>query len=196
MFRRIVFLVPALALALLAVNALDGLAGKIGAGGVAWAQDSPAADDGDQNATDTSSSIKFSGKGRFDATLTTPCSSEDYCYSLTGTVTKTSIKGLAPGDLTGDVTLASCTINKRARKECCTLASTQTYSFSEGDLDVMFSGMACGKSFKHITAKNAPFEIMGGTGLFSGADGSGKAKFTFDADTDMGTFSFEGNLTE
>jgi len=192
MLRKILFLVPALALALLVVS---HFAGKIGTDGLACAQESPPADNGDQNTADKSSSIKFSGKGTFGATLTTPCS-EDYCYSLTGTVTKTSIKGLAPGDLTGDVTLASCTINKRARKECCTLTSTQTYSFSEGDLDVMFGGMACGKSFKHITAKSAPFEIMGGTGLFSGADGSGKAKLTFDADSDKGTFTFKGNLTE
>ncbi len=195
MLRKIMFLVPLFALALLATSRLGGLAGKIGADGLAWAQDSSAADGGDQNTADTPSGIKFSGSGSFEGTPTTPCS-DDYCFSLTGTVSKTSVKNLAPGDLTGDVTLSSCTINEHARKECCTLASTQMYSFSEGDLNVNFGGMACGKNVKHVTAKNAPFEIMGGTGLFSGASGSGKANLTFDADTDTGKFSFKGNLTE
>ena len=78
MLRKIMFLVPTFALALLPVSRLGGLAGKIGADGLAWAQDSPAADDGDQNdssdvaaaqnSPDKASAIKFNGSGTFDTT--------------------------------------------------------------------------------------------------------------------------------
>jgi|SRR5215469_6989854 len=193
MLRKIAFLVPAFALALLAVSRFSGFAGKIGSDGLVWAQDSPI-DNGDQNTADASSTMKFNGSGTLDATPSTPCSHVN-CYSLTGMVTKTSVKGLAPGDIAGDFILDSCKTNPHTRTQCCTFSSSETYSFSDGDLDVMLSGMACGKNPKHVTAK-LPYEIMGGTGTFSSASGSGKAKITFNTDTLTATFSFKGNLTE
>lgn len=188
MFRRIAFVVPAFALALLLVSRV---AAKIGADGLTWAQDAAAADDVDQN---TSDAIKFSGQGTLDASITTPCSHVE-CFSLSGMVTKTSVKGLGMGDISGNGFLDSCTTNDHTKKECCTFTASETYSFSDGDLDVMLSGMACGKNPKKVTA-HLPYEIMGGTSTFSGASGSGKAKFTFDEDTLTATFSFKGKLTE
>ena len=126
---------------------------------------------------------------------TTPCSA-DKCFSVTGSVTNTSVSGPGTGDVAGDGTLDNCKINKHAKKECCTLASTQTYSFSDGDLDVMFGGTICGKTPTNVKAKNARFEITGGSGLFAGASGSGKANFTYNEDTGAGMFSFKGKLTE
>jgi hypothetical protein len=199
MFRKIMFLVPTFALALLPVSHLGGLAGKIGADGFAWAQDSPAADDGSSDIAAAQNSpnkpIKFSGSGTFDATPVTPCSSDD-CFSLTGQVTKTSVSSLGTGDLGGDATLDTCKIKKAAREECCSFTSTQTYSFSSGDLDVKFLGRACGKKPTNVTAKNAHFEITGGSGLFAEASGSGKANFKLNEDTGAGTFTFKGKLTE
>jgi hypothetical protein len=201
MLRKIMFLVPIFALALLPVSRLGGLAGKIGADGLAWAQDSTAADDGSsdvaaaQDSPDKSSAIKFNGSGEIDATPVTPCSHHS-CYSLTGTVTKTSLSGLGTGDVAGDVTTDNCKINRAARKECCTFESMETYSFSSGDLDVTFGGMACGKTPTNVKAKNARFEITGGTGLFATASGSGKANFKLNEDTGAGTFTFKGKLTE
>jgi hypothetical protein len=191
MFRKIVFLVPVFALALLVGSRFVG---KIGTDGLAWAQDSPAAADGDQNTNNPPKAIKFSGSGTLDGTITTPCSHVE-CFSLSGMVTKTSVKGLGAGDITGNGYLDSCTTNEHTRKECCTFSATETYSFSDGDVDVMFSGMACGKNPKKVKAK-LPYEIMGGTSMFSGASGSGEAKFTFDEDTLMAKFSFKGKLTE
>lgn len=201
MLRKIMFLVPMFALALLAVSHLGGFAGKIGADGLAWAQDSAAADDGSsdvaavQNKAGKPKPIRFNGSGIFDATPTTPCSA-DHCFSLTGTVTVTSFSGLGTGDIAGNGTLDNCKIKKAARKECCTFASTQTYSFSDGDLDIMFGGTICGKTVTNVTAKNARFEITDGSGLFAGASGSGKATFKFDEVTGAGTFTFKGNLKE
>jgi len=100
------------------------------------------------------------------------------------------------GDVAGGATLGSCKINKAARKKCCTFTSTETYSFSSGDLDVMFGGAACGKTPTNVTAKNARFEITGGSGLFAGASGSGKATFKLNEDTGAGTFTFKGKLSE
>ncbi|MGA3311170.1 MAG: hypothetical protein ABSD08_21570 [Xanthobacteraceae bacterium] len=200
MLRKIMFLVPTFALALLPVSRLGGLAGKIGADGLAWAQDSPTADDGSsdvaaaQNSPDKTSAIKFSGSGTIDATPVTPCS-HHACWSLTGSVT-TSVSGLGTGDVSGDATDDNCKINKAAKKECCTLASTETYSFSDGDLDIMVGGTLCGKTVTNVTAKNAKFEITGGSGLFETASGSGKATFTFNEGTGAGTFTFKGKLTE
>lgn len=74
MLRKIMFSVPTFALALLPVSRLGGLAGKIGADGLAWAQDSPAADYGSsdvaaaQNSPNKPSAIKFNCSGTFDAT--------------------------------------------------------------------------------------------------------------------------------
>ena len=201
MLRKIMFLVPTFALALLPVSRLGGLTGKLGADGLVWAQDSQAADDGSsdeaaaQDSPDKSSAIKFNGSGEFDATTVTPCSA-DQCFSIAGTVTKTSFKGLGTGDVAGEATLDSCKINKAARKECCTFTSTQTYSFSSGDLDIMFGGTACGKKPTAVTAKNARFEINGGDGLFAGASGSGKANFKLNEDTGAGTFTFKGKVSE
>ncbi len=197
MLRKIMFLVPTLALALLPVSRLGGLAGKIGADGLAWAQDSPAADDGssDVAAANKPKPIKFNGSGTFDTTPTTPCSA-DKCFSLTGGVTITSFSGLGTGDVAGDGTLDNCKINKHARKECCTFASTQTYTFLDGVLDITFGGTICGKTPTNIKAKNAPFEITDGSGLFAGASGSGKATFTYNEDTVAGTFNFKGKLKE
>ena len=201
MLRKLMFLVPTFALALLPVSRLGGLAGKIAAGGVAWAQESPAPDEGStdvaaaETSPEKSSAIKFTGSGTFEATPSTPCSA-NMCFSLTGTVTKTSFNGLGTGDVAGDATLGSCKIIKAARKECCTLTSTETYSFSSGDLDVMFGGMACGKTPTNVTAKNVRYEITGGSGLFAGASGSGKANFMLNEDTGAGTFTFKGKLLE
>ncbi len=201
MLRKIIFLVPMFALALLPVSRLGGFAGKIGADGLAWAQDSPAADDGSsdvaavQNKAGKPSAIKFNGSGTFDATPVTPCSG-DKCFSLTGAVTNTSFSGLGTGDVAGNATLGSCKIHKAARKECCTFTSVETYSFSSGDLDIMFGGTACGKTPTKVTAKNARFEITGGSLLFAGATGSGKATFNLNEDTGAGTFTFKGKLKE
>ena len=200
MLRKIIFVVPTFALALLPVSRLGGLAGKIGADGLAWAQDSPAAGDGSsdvaaaQNSPDKASKIKFNGSGTFDTTPTTPCSA-DKCFSISGSVT-TSVSGLGTGDVAGDGTLDNCKINKAAKKECCTLTSTQTYTFSDGVLDITFGGTICGKTPTNIKAKNAPFEITDGSGLFAGASGSGKATFTYNEDTGAGTFTFKGKLSE
>jgi hypothetical protein len=188
MSRKIVLLLSAFAFALLAVSRFGGIAGKIGSD-VAWAQDSSAADDGDQNVT---GAIKFSGSGTLDGSTTTPCAHVE-CFSLSGMVTKTSVKGLGTGDITGDGYLDSCITKEK--KECCTFSATETYSFSDGDVDVMFSGMACGKNPKKVKAR-LPYEIMGGTSMFSGASGSGESKFTFDEDTLTAKFSFKGKLTE
>ena len=147
-----------------------------------------------QNSPDKASAIKFNGSGAFDSTPTAPCSA-DHCFSITGSVT-TSFSGLGTGDVAGDGTLDNCKINKHAKKECCTLASTQTYSFSNGNLDVMFAGTVCGKTPTKVTAKNAPYEFTGGSGLFAGASGSGKATFTYNEDTGAGTFTFKGKLSE
>jgi hypothetical protein len=201
MLPKIMFLVPMFALALLPVSRLGGLAGKIGADGLAWAQDSPAADDGSsdvaaaQNSPDPASAIKFNGSGTLDATPVTPCSADE-CFSLTGIVTKTSFFGLGTGDVAGDATLDKCKINKAAREECCTFASTETYSFLYGDLDVMIGGTACGKKPTNVTAKNARFEITGGSGLFAGASGSGTATLKLNEDTGAGTFTFKGKLSD
>jgi len=159
-----------------------------------------AADDGSsdvaaaQNSPDKASKIKFNGSGTFDTTPTMPCSA-DKCFSLTGSVT-TSVSGLGTGDVAGDGTLDNCKINKHAKKECCTLTSTQTYSFADGDLDITFAGTICGKTPTNIKAKKAPFEITDGSGLFAGASGSGKGTFTYNEDTGAGTFTFKGKLKE
>ncbi len=201
MLRKIMFLVPTFALALLPVSRLGGLAGKIGADGLAWAQDSPAADNGStdvaaaQDSPDKSSAIKFNGSGTFDATSVMPCSA-DQCFSLAGQVTQTSVSGLGTGDVAGDAALGSCKIKKAAREKCCTFTSTETYSFSSGDLDVMFGGTACGKTLSNVTAKKARFEITGGSGLFAAANGSGTATFKLNEDTGAGTFTFKGKLSE
>ncbi len=139
--------------------------------------------------------IKFNGSGTFDTTPTTPCSA-DKCFSLTGSVTVTSFSGLGTGGVTGDGTLDNCKIKKAAKKECCTFASTQTYTFSDGVLDIMFAGTICGKTPTNIKAKNAPFEITDGSGLFAEASGKGKATFIYNEDTGAGTFSFKGKLKE
>ena len=60
----------------------------------------------------------------------------------------------------------------------------------------MFGGTACGKTPTNVTAKNARFEITGGSGLFAGASGSGKATFKLNEDTGAGTFTFKGKLSE
>ena len=151
------------------------------AGGVAMAQD----------IAENTDPIKFTGKGTIEGTV----NMTGVPFSVTGSVTKTSIKGLAPGDVTGDATVDSCTINEKARKECCTFTSTEKYSFSEGDVDVMFAGIACGKKPTKATGK-IPFNITGGTGFFAGASGSGKASFTVNEVTGKGKFSFSGQLTE
>ena len=180
MFRKIVFAVPALALALFVVSHF------------AWAQESPVADDGDQNATDASGAINFGGSGSLDATPTTPCS-DQFCFSVSGTVNPT-VKSLGTGDVTGSLTVETCKTGKS--RECCTFTSTETYSFTAGDLDVMLAGVACGKKPSKITAKGVKFEITGGTGMFAGASGSAKSTFDFSEDTDVATFKFKGKLTE
>jgi hypothetical protein len=202
MLRKIMFLVATFVLALLPVSRLGGLAGKIGAEGLAWAQDSPAADDGSsdvaaaQNSPDKKpSAVKFNGSGTFDTTPTTPCTA-DNCFSITGMITETSFSGLGTGAVAGDGTLDSCKINKAARKKCCTFASTQTYTFTDGGLDITFGGTACGKTPTNVIAKNARFEITGGSGLFAGASGSGKATFKYNEDTEGGTFTFKGKVSE
>lgn len=207
MLRKTMLLVPVFALALLAVSRVGGLAGKIGADGLAWAQDSsPASDDAQNDSGDVATAqvtpdktktttIKFSGSGTFDATETSPCSHYE-CFSITGSVTKTSIPNLGTGDVGGDSWLDSCKINKAAKKKCCTFGSTQTYSFSDGDLDVTIGGTACGKTPTNVTVKSAKFEITGGTGLFAGASGSGKSNLTVNEDTGEGTFNFSGKLKE
>ena len=87
MLRKIMFLVPTFALALLPVSRLGGLAGKIGADGLAWAQDSPTADDGSsddaaaQDSPDKSSANKFNGSGTFDATTVMPCSARSVLFA-------------------------------------------------------------------------------------------------------------------
>jgi len=200
MLRKIAFLVSAFALAFLVSSRIGGLAGKIGADGLAWAQDSSPADDSSDDAVEPETSgIKFTGKGTIEST---GANTSGVPFPITGSVTKTSIKGLAskttPGDVSGDATIDSCTINQKAKTECCTFASapTFTFSFSEGDLYVKVSGNACGKKVTKVTAKNASFDFMGGTGLFAGATGSGTATFTYNENSGAGKFSFKGNLTE
>ena len=154
------------------------------AASVAIAQDKP----------DKVTTVKFNGSGTFAGTPTTPCSEED-CYSITGSVT-TSMSGLGTGDITGDASVDKCKINKAAKRKCCVFASSETYTFTDGALDVLIGGTACGKSVTNITVKHARFEITAGTGLFDGATGSGKANLTFDEDTGEGTISFSGKLKE
>jgi hypothetical protein len=158
---------------------------------LAWAQDSPATDDSDAKP----SSITFNGSGTFDATVVTPCSGDE-CYSIAGAVNKTSFSGLGTGDVTGDATLASCKIIKSSREECCTISSAQTYSFSDGDIDVIFGGVACGKAPTKVKAVSLKYQITGGTSLFDNASGKGTANFTLNEDTGEGTFNFKGKLTE
>jgi hypothetical protein len=189
--RKIVFLLSAFAFALLMVSRFSGF---VRTGGLAWAQDS-SVDDADQNAADKPTTAKFSGKGTLDGTVTTPCSHFE-CFSFTGMVTKTSDKGLGTGDISGNGFLDSCVTNDHTKKECCTFSATETFSYTVGDLDVMFSGMVCGKNPKHAVAKGLPFEITGGTGDFAGVSGSGKANFIFDEENLTSKFSFKGTVSE
>ena len=144
--------------------------------GVAMAQDTP--DKG-------TSGIKFAGKGTLDVTGTTVTGSV--------TVTKPSIEGLGTGEVSGDFARGTCTVTHK--KECCPFTSTETYSFSGGDLYVTLAGTACGKKQTKVTAKKVSFDINGGTGDFSGAEGSGTASFNFNLDTGAGTFKFSGTAS-
>jgi len=193
MLRKIILLVPAVALAFLAVSRLGGLAGKIGTDGLAWAQDAPADDVGDSNSSKYTK-VKFNGSSSFDATPSTPCSYYA-CYSVSGSVTPTSMPTLGTGEMAGEAHLDKCKINKKARSGCCTFGSAQTYTFSGGDyLDVSLAGKACGKSVTNVTAKNVKFNVTGGGGLFANASGGGRATLHIDESAGTGSASFKGTL--
>ena len=126
---------------------------------------------------------------------------EETCYQLTGTLSESGEPVGVALSAEGMFNPILCT-SSRSKGTCCTNTAIGTASLTLnggsplGTISFTYTGASCQKKPGAIAKlTGAPLQVTGGTGMFQGAQGSGKLTVTEDPDTGAGTATVAGSGT-
>jgi hypothetical protein len=122
---------------------------------------------------------------------TVPCT-PNICFDITSNHLLDSEGHVFDLDGSGQIDESACREVKR--KMCCTATETGKVSNGTGVVDEAFAASACtNRAETQMTLKGA-LEITGGTGLFTGAEGSGRVSAQFKTANGKGSITLKGKI--